>query len=86
MGKSMRTAVPRNAPGGLDSERSDHFDHCGIFTLTEFLKQKSIAAVTSIQNGGHEAGDGMASVQILQEAGAEAILVGASGQQAPCPA
>ena len=35
--------------------------------------------MTTIQNGGHEAGGCMVPVKILQDAGAEAIIVGGMG-------
>ncbi len=75
----MRIAIPTNSPGGLDAERSDHFGHCDIFTLVNIDEQKEIKDVTTIQNGDHEAGGCMVPVKILQDAGAEAIIVGGMG-------
>ena len=75
----MRIAIPSNAPGGLQADRSDHFGHCDIFTLVELDEQMEIKNVTTIQNGGHEAGGCMVPVQLLHGAGAEAIIVGGMG-------
>ncbi len=75
----MRVAIPTNSPGGLDAQRSDHFGHCDIFTLVELDEQKAITAVTTIENGGHEAGGCMVPVKVLHNAGAEAIIVGGMG-------
>ncbi len=75
----MRIAIPTNSPGGLDAERSDHFGHCDIFTLVDLDEGKDIKDVTIIKNGDHEAGGCMVPVKILQDAGAEAIIVGGIG-------
>lgn len=75
----MRIAIPTNSPGGIDAERSDHFGHCDIFTLVDLDDNKAIKVVTTIQNGGHEAGGCMVPVKVLQDAGAEAIIVGGMG-------
>jgi len=75
----MRVAIPTNSPGGLDAQRSDHFGHCDIFTLVELDDKKEITTVTTIENGGHEAGGCMVPVKILHDAGAEAIIVGGMG-------
>jgi len=75
----MRIAIPTNFPGGLDAERSDHFGHCDIFTMVDIDANNQITEVTTIQNGDHEAGGCMVPVKILQEAGAESIIVGGMG-------
>ena len=75
----MRIAIPSNSPGGLDAERSDHFGHCDMFTMLDIDEKKEIKDVTIIQNGDHEAGGCMVPVKILQDAGAEAIIVGGMG-------
>ena len=31
----MLIAIPSEAPGGLDSTISEHFGHCGAFTIVE---------------------------------------------------
>jgi len=75
----MRVAVPTNNPGGLEAERSDHFGHCDVFTVVDLDDSKDIVTVTTIKNGDHEAGGCMVPVQILNDAGVEAIVVGGMG-------
>lgn len=75
----MRIAIPTNLPGGLDAERSDHFGHCDIFTMVDIDANNQITEVTTIKNGDHEAGGCMVPVKILQDAGAESIIVGGMG-------
>ena len=76
----MRIAIPTNSPGVLDAERSGHWDHCDIFTMIEFAEQKAIIALTTVQNGDHEAGGCTVPVKTLQDAVAEAIIVGGIGK------
>lgn len=75
----MQIAIPTNSPGGLQAQRSDHFGHCDIFTVVEFDEQKSVKNVTTIANGGHEAGGCLVPVQLLHAAGVQAIIVGGMG-------
>lgn len=75
----MRVAIPTNNPGGLLAERSDHFGHCDVFTVVELDGQQAIKAVTTIANGGHEAGGCMVPVQLLKDAQVQAIVVGGMG-------
>ncbi len=75
----MRVAIPTNNPGGLLADRSDHFGHCDVFTVVDLDEQKAIKAVTTIANGGHEAGGCMVPVQLLHDAKVEAIVVGGMG-------
>ncbi len=75
----MRIAIPTNSPGGLDADRSEHFGHCDIFTMVDIDEKKEIIDVSIIKNGDHEAGGCMVPVKILQDAGAEAIIVGGMG-------
>lgn len=75
----MIVAVPTNTPGGMEAKRSDHFGHCDIFTLIDISENGDIQGVTTIENGGHEAGGCMVPVQLLKEAGAGAIVVGGLG-------
>lgn len=75
----MRIAIPTDNPGGLDANRSEHFGHSDIFTLIDLDEQKAVTEVTTVANGAHQAGGCMVPVKILQEAGAEAIIVGGMG-------
>lgn len=75
----MRVAVPSDNPGGLEAGRSDHFGHCDVFTLIEVAEDNTVGAVTTIANGDHQAGGCMVPVNVLQAAGAQAIIVGGMG-------
>ncbi len=75
----MRIAIPTNNPGGLDAERSDHFGHCDVFTVVDLDEKNEVNNVTTVQNGDHQAGGCMVPVKTLQDAGAEAIIVGGMG-------
>lgn len=75
----MRVAIPTNHPGGLEAERSAHFGHCDVFTVVEFDERQNILNVATIANGDHEAGGCMVPVQLLRDAGVEAIVVGGLG-------
>ena len=75
----MRVAIPSNNPGGLLAGRSEHFGHCDLFTVVEFDAQRGVNDVTTIANGGHEAGGCLVPVQVLHNAAVNAIIVGGMG-------
>jgi predicted Fe-Mo cluster-binding NifX family protein len=77
----MRVAIPTNAPGGLEAGRSGHFGHCDVFTVIDVSPDNAVADVTTIENIAHEAGGCMAPVNLLKEAGVEAIVVGGLGKR-----
>ncbi|MBM9604329.1 NifB/NifX family molybdenum-iron cluster-binding protein [Desulfopila inferna] len=77
----MKIAIPTNAPGGLEAERSGHFGHCDIFTVIDLSSGNEVTDVTTIINEGHEAGGCMAPVTLLQKAGVEAIVVAGLGKR-----
>jgi len=76
----MLIAVPSDAPGGLDSTLSEHFGHCGAFTIVE-VEDGKVGEVVILENGGHEQGGCMAPVQLLKENGVEVLLAGGMGQR-----
>ena len=76
----MLIAIPSDAPGGLDSTISEHFGHCGAFTIVE-VEDGEIGEVAIVANGGHEQGGCMAPVQLLKERGVEVLLAGGMGQR-----
>lgn len=76
----MLIAIPSDAPGGLDSKISEHFGHCGAFTLVS-VGDGEIGDVTVLENSGHEQGGCMAPVQLLKEQGVEVLLAGGMGQR-----
>ena len=76
----MLIAIPSELPGGLESTISDHFGHCGAFTLVR-VENEEIGEVSILENGGHEEGGCMAPVQLLKEHGVEVLLAGGMGQR-----
>ena len=76
----MLIAIPSDSSEGLDSTISEHFGHCGAFTLVE-VSDSEIGEVTILPNGGHEEGGCMAPVQLLKEKGVEILLAGGMGQR-----
>ncbi len=79
MGKQT-VAVPSMLPGGLEAQRSGHFGHCDVFTLVE-VDNGEVINVTTVQNGAHFQGGCHVPVQILQQSGADAIIVGGIGMR-----
>jgi len=75
----MRIAIPSNNPGGLEAGRSDHFGHCEVFTIVDLSENNEVENVSTIANGEHKAGGCMVPVKVLEEAGAEVIVVGGMG-------
>ena len=76
----MLIAVPSDTKAGLDSAISEHFGHCGAFTLVT-VEDGEIGEVSILENGGHEQGGCMAPVQLLKEHGVEILLAGGMGQR-----
>ena len=76
----MLIAIPSDSSEGLDSTISEHFGHCGAFTIVE-VSGSEIGEVTILPNGGHEEGGCMAPVQLLKEKGVEILLAGGMGQR-----
>lgn len=77
----MRVAIPTNAPGGLEAGRSGHFGHCDVFTVLDVSPDNAVVDVTMIENIPHDAGGCMAPVNLLKEAGVEAIVVAGLGKR-----
>ncbi len=77
--KKMRVAIPAVNPGGLKAARSDHFGHCDLFTVIDLDESGETVNIENVDNGKHEAGGCMVPVQVLKDAGVEAIVVGGMG-------
>lgn len=76
----MLIAIPSDSSEGLDATISEHFGHCGAFTLVE-VGGGEIGEVSILPNGGHEEGGCMAPVQLLKEKGVDVLLAGGMGQR-----
>jgi len=73
-------AIPSNAPGGLEGERSEHFGHCDLFTIVT-LQGGEIAAVDTLQPPPHGPGGCLAPIALLRERQVDAIVVSGMGKR-----
>ena len=76
----MLIAIPSDTSDGLDSAISEHFGHCGAFTLVR-VEDEEIGEVSILENDGHEQGGCMVPVQLLKQNGVEILLAGGMGQR-----
>ena len=76
--KTIRIAVPSEAPGGLAAPRSGHFGRCECFTMVD-LDDGQIGQVEVLQNAPHVNGGCMAPVMVLAEHQVDAIVVDGIG-------
>ncbi len=76
----MLIAVPSDHPGGLEAAISEHFGHCGAFTIIA-VDDGEIGDVSIVVNGGHDEGGCMAPVQLLKQHGVEVLVAGGMGQR-----
>ena len=74
----MKVAIPSEKPGGLQASRSEHFGHCDVFTVVE-LQENSVSHVEVGANVPHGAGGCVGPVNLLKDAGVEAIVVAGIG-------
>ena len=70
----MKFAIPSEKPGGLEAQRSEHFGHCDVFTVIK-LQDGTVEDITVIDNAPHGKGGCVAPVNLLKDAGVEAIVV-----------
>jgi len=76
----MLIAIPSETPGGLDAAVSEHFGHCGAFTLIE-IDDGEISEVSVLENAGHEQGGCLTPVNLLKEQGVDVLLTGGMGMR-----
>ncbi len=76
--KNSRIAIPSQKPGGLDSQRSEHFGHCELFTLVE-VEGGEIVLVETLENVSHGAGGCMKPVGLLRDNGVDTVVVAGIG-------
>lgn len=77
-GDKMKIAIPTDNPGGLKASRSEHFGHCDVFTVVDF-EMSAVADVELVTNVPHGAGGCVGPVNLLRDAGVEAIVVSGMG-------
>jgi len=76
--KTIRIAVPSEAPGGLDAPRSGHFGRCDCFTVVD-IADGQIAEVQVVANAPHAEGGCMSPVLALAENMVDVIVVDGIG-------
>lgn len=76
----VKLAIPSDAPGGLDADRSGHFGHCDCFTIIEFINGKQ-EHISILENPPHAEGGCLAPVNLLAQNGVNTIAVGGIGMR-----
>ena len=76
--KTIRIAIPSEAPGGLAARRSGHFGRAECFTMVD-LVDGEISGVEVLHNAPHVEGGCMAPVLVLAEHQVDAIVVDGIG-------
>lgn len=74
----MRLAIPSEVPGGLESAFCPHFGHAPAYTLVE-LNGAEVSELQVVANAPHQAGGCMGPVNLLKQAGVEALVTGGMG-------
>ena len=70
----VRLAIPSEGQGGLDGMRAGHFGHCDVFTCID-VENGQIKQVSILPNREHVQGGCMVPVNLLAEAGVNALVV-----------
>jgi len=78
--KNGRIAIPSNAEGGLDGQRSGHFGHCDAFTIID-VKDGQIDKVEVVANQEHAQGGCLVPVKFLESLKVNALVVGGIGMR-----
>ncbi len=76
----VRVAIPSEGNGGLDGKRAGHFGHCDVFTCID-VEDGQIKEVTILANQEHVQGGCMVPVNLLAQAGVNALVVGGIGMR-----
>nr|WP_306548764.1 NifB/NifX family molybdenum-iron cluster-binding protein [Desulfobulbus sp.] len=76
----VRLAIPSEGQGGLDGMRAGHFGHCDVFTCID-VEDGQIKQVSILANKEHVQGGCMVPVNLLAEAGVNALVVGGIGMR-----
>jgi len=77
---TKKIAVPSNAPGGLEGQRSEHFGHCDLFTIVT-LQGDSVLTVETLNPPPHGPGGCLAPIALLKERQIDAIVVSGMGKR-----
>ena len=76
----VRVAIPSEGNGGLDGKRAGHFGHCDVFTCID-VEDGQIKEISILANQEHVQGGCMVPVNLLAEAGVNALVVGGIGMR-----
>lgn len=80
MSETMKLAVPTMGTAGLESQRAGHFGHCDCFTVVE-IENDEIKNTTEVANPPHEEGGCLRPVNLLANAGVDAIVAAGMGMR-----
>ncbi len=80
MSETMKLAVPTMGTAGLESQRAGHFGHCDCFTVVE-IENGEIKNTTEVANPPHEEGGCLRPVNLLANAGVDAIVAAGMGMR-----
>ena len=75
---TTRIAVPSEAPGGLDAQRSGHFGRAEYFTVVDVV-DGTVGEVQVLRNAPHSEGGCMAPIRTLAEQNVTALVVDGIG-------
>ena len=76
----VRVAIPSEGNGGLDGKRAGHFGHCDVFTCID-VEDGQIKEISILANQEHVQGGCMVPVNLLAQAGVNALVVGGIGMR-----
>ncbi len=71
-------AIPTEDANGLTGKRSEHFGHCGFFTLID-IENGEITEVATIVNEPHQAGGCQSVVQLLKNKEVNTVIATGMG-------
>lgn len=75
---TVKIAVPCHSPGGLMSDRCEHFGHCDHFTLI-VIADGRIAGVQVIDNVVHDKGGCSQPIELLRKNKVDTLVVSGMG-------
>jgi len=76
----VRVAIPSEGNGGIDGKRAGHFGHCDVFTCFD-VEDGEIKQISILANKEHVQGGCMVPVNLLAQAGVNALVVGGIGMR-----
>lgn len=80
MSETMKLAVPTMGKAGLEAQRAGHFGHCDCFTVVE-ITDGALGNTSEVANPPHEEGGCLRPVNLLANAGVDAIVAAGMGMR-----